>query len=166
MSPHDEKIPVTTAIRLLREKQIAFEPYYYRYVEHGGTQVAAGSLSVSEHAVIKTLVMETELREPLIVLMHGDCEVSTKQLARIIGANRVTPCDEQKVTKHTGYVVGGVSPFGTKTTIPVYAEETIFDLPVVYLNGGKRGFLVGVNPADIEKALSVTRVHVAIPETD
>ena len=163
ISMHDERIPVTTAVRFLREKKIAFEPFFYDYVEHGGTRVAAESLSVSEHAVVKTLVMETELREPLIVLMHGDCEVSTKQLARTIGANRVAPCDEQRAHKHTGYVVGGISPFGTRGVFPVYAEETIFDLPIIYVNGGKRGFLVGVNPSDIERVLGVTRVHVALP---
>lgn len=163
MSPHGEKIPVTTAIRFLRERKVVFEPYWYRYEEHGGTGLAARSLNVPEHSVIKTLVMETELREPLIILMHGDCEVSTKQLARVLGANRIAPCDEHTAFKHTGYTVGGISPFGTRTSLPILAEETIFDLPLVYVNGGKRGFLVAINPSDLKTALSAKPVRVAVP---
>ena len=163
MHTSHEKVPVTTAIRFLREKNIPYEPYFYRYEEHGGTAHAATSLGVSEHAVVKTLVLETELRDPLVMLMHGDCEVSTKQLARVLGVNRISPCEEHVAHKHTGYMVGGISPFGTRSALPVYVEETIFELPLVYLNGGKRGFLVAINPADLRTALPLTPVHVAIP---
>lgn len=163
MAPHEDKIPVTTAVRFLRELRIAFEPHLYRYEEHGGTRHAAESLGVPEHSVIKTLVMETDLRQPLLVLMHGDCEVSAKQLARLIGSNRVTPCDEHTAQKHTGYIVGGISPFGTHSKLTVYAEDTIFDLPLIYINGGKRGFLVAINPDDLKKSLLPTMVHVAQP---
>jgi Cys-tRNA(Pro) deacylase len=164
MSPQDEKIPATTAIRFLRERKIPFQAHFYRYEDYGGTTHAATSLGISEHAVIKTLVMETELRGPLLTLMHGDCEVSTKQLARTIGTSHVTPCDEQAAHRHTGYTVGGISPFGTRSELPIYAEETIFDLPRIYINGGKRGFLVSINPTDLKSALRVTLVHVSIPK--
>jgi Cys-tRNA(Pro) deacylase len=163
MTSHEEKVPATLAIRQLREQKILFEPHFYTYLEHGGTGHAARSLQVPEHAVIKTLVMETDLRRPLIVLMHGDCEVSTRQLARIIGANKVTPCDEQAAHKHTGYTVGGISPFGTRSRLPVYVESTIFDLPLIYVNGGKRGFLVSINPASLRGALEIVPVQAAIP---
>jgi len=163
MSSHDEKIPVTSAVRFLREQTIVFTPHFYRYEEHGGTAHAARSLNISEHSVIKTLVMQTELRQPLIVLMHGDCEASTKQLARTIGVDRVTPCDEDVAQRHTGYAVGGISPFGTRMELPIYAEQTIFEIPLIYINGGKRGFLVSINPGDLMKALPVTPVHIAIP---
>lgn len=162
MSSQEEKIPATGAVRFLRERTISFTPHFYRYEEHGGTAHAAKSLGVSEHAVIKTLVMETESRKPLLSLMHGDCEVSTKQLARTIGTNHVTPCNEQTAHRHTGYTVGGISPFGTRSELPIYAEETIFDLPLLYINGGKRGFLVSINPMDLKNALPVTLVHVSI----
>ena len=163
---HDEKIPVTAAVRFLREHQITFEPFTYTYEPHGGTHHAAESLGVAEHSVVKTLVMETELRQPLLVLMHGDREVSTKQLARVMGANRVTPCDEHTAQKHTGYVVGGISPFGTHSKLPIYAEESIFELPLVYINGGKRGFLVGIDPTDIRTSLTPNIVHVAQPAAE
>jgi Cys-tRNA(Pro) deacylase len=164
MSPQEEKIPATSAVRFLRERKIPFQPHFYRYEEHGGTAHAARSLGVSEHAVIKTLVMETGPRDPLVTLMHGDCEVSTKQLARTIGTSHVTPCDEQTAHRHTGYTVGGISPFGTRSELPVYAEETIFDLPLIFINGGKRGFLVSMNPMDLKTALPVALVHVSIPK--
>jgi Cys-tRNA(Pro) deacylase len=155
--------PVTTAVRFLRDNNIPFQAHLYRYVEHGGTAVAASALNVPEHAVIKTLVMENDLRQGLIVLMHGDLEVSTRELARFLGAKTVSPSDPGEATRRTGYVVGGTSPFGTRTELPVYAEATIFGIPSVYINGGKRGFLVSLNPADIRKALRVTDVNVGIP---
>ena len=130
--------PVTPAVRLLRERGVEFEPHLYDYEERGGTRHSAESLGVAEHAVVKTLVMETEQRKPLIVLMHGDREVSTKQLARHLGVKTVSPCAPAVAQRHTGYVVGGTSPFGTKARLPVYAERTIFELPRVYINGGKR----------------------------
>ena len=154
--------PVTPAVRLLREKRIVFEPHIYAYEEHGGTKRSAEELQVDEHAVIKTLVMETDSREPLIVLMHGDREVSTRELARTLGIKRVSPCDPDVAQKHTGYQIGGTSPFGTRKALPVYAEKTIFDLPVIYINGGKRGFLVSIDSNDLRRALAVLEVNVAI----
>jgi Cys-tRNA(Pro) deacylase len=154
--------PVTPAVRLLREKKIAFEPHLYDYKERGGTARSAAELGVDEHAVIKTLVMETEKREPLIVLMHGDREVSTKELARAIGVKSVSPCDPATAQKRTGYMVGGTSPFATRSQMPVYAERTIFDLAKIFINGGRRGFLVSIDPNDLRAALPITEVTVAI----
>lgn len=154
--------PVTPAVRLLREKKINFEPHLYDYEERGGTRHSAESLGVDEHAVVKTLVMETESRQPLIVLMHGDCEVSTKQLARTLGVKSVQPCDPQTAQKHTGYLVGGTSPFGTGTKLPVYVERTIFELPKIYINGGKRGFLVEIEPRVLRDVLPVKEVEAAV----
>jgi len=154
--------PVTQAVRVLREKKIAFEPHVYDYKERGGTAHSALELGAPEHIVIKTLVMETDSREPLLVLMHGDREVSTKELARAIGARSAGPCDPAQAQKHTGYLVGGTSPLGTRKELPVYAETTIFELPTIYINGGRRGFLVSINPADLRKALTITEVVVAI----
>ena len=155
--------PVTPAVRMLRDKKISFEPHLYDYQEHGGTARSASELGVDEHAVVKTLVMETDKREPLIILMHGDREVSTKELARAIGAKTVAPCKPDVAQKHTGYMVGGTSPFGTRKPMPVYAERTIFDLPTIYINGGKRGFLVSLDPRVIQTLLPVREVAVAIP---
>jgi Cys-tRNA(Pro) deacylase len=157
--------PVTTAIRVLREKKIGFQPHLYTYEEHGGTNLSASALNVPEHEVVKTLVMQTEEKKPLLVLMHGDREVSTKQLARIAGAKRVEQCDEATAQRHTGYQFGGTSPFGTRHPLPVYAERTIFALPRIFINGGKRGFLVEIHPADLKKAFEVTEVEVAISPT-
>ena len=154
--------PITPAVRVLREKRVAFEPRLYDYVEHGGTRHSAEALGVDEHSVVKTLVMETDARKPLIVLMHGDREVSTKQLARVLGVKSVHPCDFAQAQKHTGYLVGGTSPFGTRTRLPVYAERTIFELPVIYINGGKRGFLVEIEPQVLRDVLKVEEVEVAI----
>ena len=154
--------PVTPAVRLLREKRVAFEPHLYTYEERGGTRHSAASLGVDEHAVVKTLVMETEARKPLIVLMHGDREVSTKNLARTIKVKSVQPCDAATAQKHTGYMTGGTSPFGTRAQMPVYVERTIFELPQIYINGGKRGFLVSINPQDLHTLLPVVEVEAAI----
>jgi Cys-tRNA(Pro) deacylase len=154
--------PVTPAVRLLREKKVEFEPHLYNYEERGGTRHSAESLGVDEHAVVKTLVMETEARKPLIVLMHGDREVSTKNLARTIGTKSVQPCDPQTAQRHTGYMVGGTSPLGTRARLPVYVERTIFALPKIYINGGKRGFIISINPQDLRALLPVEEVEVAI----
>lgn len=154
--------PVTPAVRLLREKRISFEWRLYAYEERGGTKRSAAELGVDEHAVIKTLVMETESREPLIVLMHGDREVSTKEMARTLGVKSVSPCDPAVARKHTGYQVGGTSPFGARKPLPVYAEKTIFDLPLIHINGGKRGFLVSIHPNDLRRALTISEVTVAV----
>jgi Cys-tRNA(Pro) deacylase len=154
--------PVTPAVRLLREKKVEFAPHLYHYEERGGTRHSAESLGVAEHTVVKTLVMETETRKPLVVLMHGDREVSTKNLARTIGTKSVHPCDPQTAQKHTGYLVGGTSPLGTRAKLPVYVERTIFALPKIYINGGKRGFLVSINPQDLRALLTLEEVEVAI----
>jgi Cys-tRNA(Pro) deacylase len=154
--------PVTPAVRLLRERKVEFEPHLYNYEERGGTRHSAEALGVDEHAVVKTLVMETEGGRPLVVLMHGDREVSTKQLARAIGARSVQPCDPTTAQKHTGYLVGGTSPFGTRTRMPVYAERTIFELPKIYINGGKRGFLISIDPRVLRAVLNVEEVEAAI----
>jgi Cys-tRNA(Pro) deacylase len=157
------EFPITPAVRLLRERGIPFEPLLYDYEEHGGAPHAAEVLGVPLHNVVKTLVMESDGRKPLLVLMHGDLEVSTKQLARALQVKRVMPCDVHTAQRHTGYMVGGISPLGTRTPMPVYAESTVLELPRIYLNGGKRGFLVALSPADLANALIITPVHVAIP---
>ena len=153
---------VTPAIRVLREHAVAFTEHSYKYEDRGGTRVSARELGVDEHTVVKTLVMQDEAKQPLIVLMHGDCEVSTKNLARQIGAKTVAPCDPAMAERHTGYQVGGTSPFGTRKTLPVYIERTILDLPLIYINGGKRGFLVSLTPDELARVLSPTTVEVAI----
>ncbi len=155
--------PMTPAVRLLREKRIAFTPHLYTYEERGGTRASAAALGVPEHAVVKTLVMEADPKSPLLVLMHGDMEVSTKQLARTLNVKQITPCTEAAVTRLTGYMTGGCSPFGTRTVLPVYAEATIFALTKIYINGGKRGFLVEIDPLDLRRAIAVTDVTVAVP---
>lgn len=149
-------------MRVLREHKIAFTPHLYDYEERGGTRRSAQALGVDEHAVIKTLVMQTDAGKPLLILMHGDREVSTKTLARYLGVKSVQPCDPATAQKHTGYMVGGTSPFGTRAALPVYAERTIFDLPRIYINGGKRGFLVRVEPQVLRDVLNAQEVEVAI----
>ena len=156
------KAPSTNATRLLKQAGVAYTEHFYRYEEHGGTRVSARALGVAEHAVIKTLVMEDEAGVPLIILMHGDREVSTKELARQIGAKTVHPCKPEVANRHSGYLVGGTSPLGTRKAMPVHAEATIFDLDRIYLNGGSRGFLVGLDPKDLDRVLKVNRVSVAI----
>jgi Cys-tRNA(Pro) deacylase len=154
--------PVTPAVRVLREQKVSFTPRLYEYEEKGGTKASARELNVDEHAVVKTLVMETEAKKPLVVLMHGDREVSTKQLARTLGVKSVHPCDPAAAQKHTGYLVGGTSPFGTRAKLPVYVERTIFELPRIYVNGGKRGFLVEIDPRDLRILSPLTEVEVGI----
>jgi Cys-tRNA(Pro) deacylase len=154
--------PVTPAVRLLREKNVAFEPHLYDYKDHGGTHHSAERLGVDEHEVIKTMVMETESKKPFIVLMHGDRDVSTKQLARHLGVKSVGACAPEMAQKHTGYMIGGTSPFGTRTRLAVYVERTIFDLSKIYINGGKRGFLVRIDPKDLRDVLMVEEVEVAV----
>ena len=152
---------VTPAIRVLRASNVPFTEHLYRYEERGGTRVSARELGVDEHVVIKTLVMQDERKQPFLVLMHGDREVSTKNLARQIGAKAVEPCDAAVAERHTGYQVGGTSPFGTRKELPVYVEASILDLPRIYINGGKRGFLVALAPADLVRVLSPTTVEAA-----
>ncbi|HTN51887.1 MAG TPA: Cys-tRNA(Pro) deacylase [Anaeromyxobacter sp.] len=156
------KLPSTPATRLLRERQVHYTEHPYRYEEKGGTRVSARELGVDEHAVVKTLVMEDEDGVPLLVLMHGDREVSTKGLARLLGKKTIQPCRPEVANRHSGYLVGGTSPFGTRKPMPVFLERSILDLPTIYVNGGSRGFLVGLAPADLAKVLAPTLVDVAI----
>ena len=146
---------------MLRENQVDFIEHPYKYEEGGGTEVAAKELGVGEHLVIKTLVMEDDQKAPFIVLMHGDKQVSTKELARGIGVKSVHPCDPQIAFRHTGYMVGGISPFGTKKKLRVYAEETILSLPRIFINAGRKGLLFEMSPADLIKVLMPVPVHVA-----
>lgn len=157
-----ENHPMTLAIRELQAHKIDFHPHIFTYEEKGGTAVSSRELGVDEHAVIKTLIMETEQRNPMIILMHGDMQVSTKQLARELNVKTVSPCKPDVAEKHSGYQVGGTSPFGTKKKMPIYMERTILDLPQIYINGGKRGFLVEINPKDLMKSLSPVLVQVGI----
>jgi Cys-tRNA(Pro) deacylase len=157
-----EKAPVTPAVRVLREANVAFTDHLYVYEEKGGTAVSARELGVDEHAVIKTLVMEDDRKNLLIVLMHGDRQVSTRELARSIGARSITPCSPDVAQKHSGYLIGGTSPFGARKQMPVYLEATILDLPKIYLNGGKRGYLVGLAPQDVVRILQPVMVTVAV----
>ena len=153
--------PITPAVRFLREKKVEFVPHLYDYVEKGGAKESARQLGVDIHAVVKTLVLETNEKKPLIVLMHGDKEVSTKHLARFLNVKSVEPATPEKASKLTGYLVGGTSPFGTRTKMPVYAEATIFELDKIYINGGKRGFLVEISPDEL-LLLDALEVEVAI----
>lgn len=157
-----DKTPVTPAIRFLREHGATFTEHLYKYEEHGGTRASARELGVDEHIVVKTLVMEDEAKKPLVVLMHGDREVSTKNLARQLGRRAIEPCKPEAVTKHTGYQVGGTSPFGTRARLPVYVEESILAMPLLYINGGKRGFLVSMTAEELKRLLSPVAVRVAI----
>ena len=152
---------MTAAVRVLRERGVAFTEHPYDYVERGGTEISARALGVAEHDVIKTLIMETDAKAPLVVLMHGDREVSTKGLARLLGVKSVAPCAPAVADRHSGYQVGGTSPFGTRRAMPVYVERTIAALPRIYVNGGRRGFLVGMAPADLIRVLSPVLVDVA-----
>jgi len=157
----NKKLPVTSAIRFLRENQVDFIERPYKYEEEGGTEVAAKALEVDEHLAIKTLVMEDDQKAPFIILMHGDKQVSTKALARTIGVKSVNPCTPQVALKHTGYMVGGISPFGTKKPLSVYVEESILSLPKIFINAGRRGLLCEISPADLIKVLRPIPVRVA-----
>jgi len=152
----------TPAIHFLRRHGVEFGEHPYRYEDRGGTRVSARELGIDEHIVVKTLVMQDDQQEPLIVLMHGDREVSTKQLARQIGRKTVEPCAPAVVERHTGYVVGGCSPFGTRKELPVFIERTVLEIDRVYVNGGRRGFLVSLAPSEIVRVLGATGVDVGI----
>lgn len=160
MSKNNLHAPETPATRFLRQHGVAYSSHPYEYEEHGGTKVSARELNVSEHSVVKTLIMEDEKAAPLVVLMHGDLTVSTKELARQAGRKHIEPCKPEVANRHTGFLIGGTSPFGTKRRMPVFMEKTILDLPLVYINGGRRGFLVGVHPHDILKVLQPQLVSV------
>jgi Cys-tRNA(Pro) deacylase len=161
-----DRHPATNAVRVLREHGVAFTHHPYDYEERGGTMVSARELGVSEHAVIKTLVLEDDARQPLVVLMHGDREVSTKALARILGVKTVAICAPAVADRHSGYQVGGTSPFGTRRAMPTYMERGIAALPYLYVNGGRRGYLVGMAPADLIRVLKPILADIATAETD
>ncbi|MBS1191356.1 MAG: ybaK [Rhodocyclaceae bacterium] len=161
MSKND-KAPETPATKFLRAHGVAFTNHLYDYEEHGGTRVSSRELGVDEHAVVKTLVFEDEATRPLIILMHGDCTVSAKELARQIGCKKVEPCKPEVANRHTGFLVGGTSPFGTKRKMPVYVEKGIIDLPRIYINGGRRGYLVGIDPREILRVLDPKTVEAAL----
>jgi Cys-tRNA(Pro) deacylase len=160
-----EKPPTTPGVRQLRAAGVSFTDHLYEYEEKGGTAVSARSLGVDEHNVVKTLIMEDDAKQPLVVLMHGDKQVSTKALARVLGVKTISPCSPETAHRHTGYMIGGTSPFGTRKTMPVYMERTVLDLPRIYINGGKRGYLVGLEPADAVRVLQPVLVSVATDKT-
>lgn len=154
--------PVTPAIHFLRKHGVTFEPHLYKYEERGGTSVSSRELGVAENSVIKTLIMETDKKDPLVVLMHGDKQVSTKSLARQIGVKSISPCSPETANRHSGYVVGGTSAFGLRRSMPVYMERTIAELERIYINGGGKGFLVSLSPLDLMRILNPTLVDAAI----
>lgn len=158
----NEHAPETPATRFLRSQAVAYSNHPYAYEEHGGTRVSARELGVDEHAVVKTLVFEDEEARPLIVLMHGDRTVSAKELARQIGCKKVGPCKPETANRHTGFLVGGTSPFGTRRKMPVYVERSILEQPLIYINGGRRGYLVGIDPHELLRVLAATPVEVAL----
>lgn len=153
--------PVTPAVRFLRTYQIDFEPYIYVYEEHGGTGQFAQLFGVDEHQVVKTIVLQNEAKKGLVVVMHGDKQISTRNLARDLGMKHIEPADPKQANKWTGYLVGGTTPFGMKTRLPVYVEKSIWDLEKVYINGGKRGFIIGISPQAL-RALNPQDVQVAV----
>lgn len=159
-----EHVSETPATQFLRKHGIEFSEHPYEYEEHGGTTVSARELGVDEHHVVKTLIMQDEAARPLIVLMHGDRKVSTKNLARQIGCKSVEPCKPEVANRHSGYLIGGTSPFGTRKAMPVYVEQSIFDLEKIYINGGRRGYLVGIAPQAMKSILPVTAVNCALQE--
>jgi Cys-tRNA(Pro) deacylase len=158
------KHAATPATAFLAKAGVQYTEHHYEYVEHGGTSVSSSALGVPEHEVVKTLVMESDRGEPLIVLMHGDRKVSTKELARAAGAKRVFPCRPEVAQRHSGYLVGGTSPFGTRKPMPVYLQRSVLDLPRIYINGGRRGYLLGMAPGELARVLAPTLVDVAVEE--
>lgn len=164
MSKKNSHVSETLATQLLRAHKVEFTEHPYEYLEHGGTEHSAASLGLDEHMVVKTLVMQDQDARPLIVLMHGDCKVSTKNLARQIGAKSVEPCKPEVANRHSGYLVGGTSPFGTRRDMPVYIEESILALPRIAINGGRRGFLVQLDPQVCVQLLDARPVHCALAE--
>jgi Cys-tRNA(Pro) deacylase len=150
------------AIRALRAAGVVFDPHTYAWHAHGGTRASAEALGVDEHAVIKTLIFEDQAGEPLCILMHGDREVSQKQLARVVGAKSVAPCAPDVADRHSGYQIGGTSPFGLRRQMPVYVERGVVALPRIYINGGARGFLVAIAPNELVRVLGATLVDVGI----
>ena len=162
--PKKTHISETPATQFLRKHGITFSEHPYRYEEHGGTAVSARELGVDEHHVVKTLIMQDDAAKPLIVLMHGDRKVSTKNLARQIGSKSVEPCQPEVANRHSGYLVGGTSPFGTRKAMPVYVEQSILTLDKIYINGGRRGYLLGIDPKAMEAVLPIKAVNCALEE--
>jgi len=162
MAKKDRHVSETPATQMLRRAGISYTEHPYDYVEHGGTAESAAQLGVPEHAVVKTLVMQDDRAQPLIVLMYGDRQVSTKNLAREIGVKSVEPCKPEVAQRHSGYLVGGTSPFGMRKAMPVHVEASVLDLPRIYINGGRRGFLVGLAPQVLVQLLGARPVHCAL----
>jgi Cys-tRNA(Pro) deacylase len=162
MAKKTAHVSETPATQLLRRQGVAFTEHVYRYVDHGGTAESSRQLGVDEHAVVKTLVMHDEAARPLVVLMHGDRSVSTKNLARQIGCKKVEPCPPAVAERHSGYQVGGTSPFGLRKAMPVVVEASVLDLPAIYINGGQRGYLVGIEPGVLVRLLEARPVHCAV----
>ncbi len=154
----------TPATLFLGGEDVDFTEHAFEYVEHGGTSHSSTALGVPEHQVVKTLIMENEKAEPLVVLMHGDRKVSTKALARAAGMKRIAPCKPETAMRHSGYLIGGTSPFGTRKRMPVFLERTVLELPRIYINGGRRGYLLGMEPAELVRVLSPVLVDVALEE--
>lgn len=161
MTKHVSETPAT---QMLKRAKVVFTEHPYAYEEHGGTEVSARELAVDEHSVVKTLVMQDEASKPLIILMHGDCKVSTKNLARQIACKSVEPCKPEVANRHSGYMVGGTSPFGLKKPLPIYCEQSILALEKIYINGGRRGYLIGIAPQVLLDVLKVTPVQCALAE--
>ena len=155
---------MTPATEFLASRGVAYTEHFYEYVEHGGTGVSSSALGVPEREVVKTLIMETDKGDPLVVLMHGDRKVSTKELARVAGLKRIFPARPEAAQRHSGYLVGGTSPFGTRKPMPVYLERSVLGLARIYINGGRRGYLLGMEPAVLTRLLSPVLVDVALEE--
>ena len=166
MVKKDRHVSETPATQALRRAGVVFSEHPYDYIDQGGTAESVRQLGVSEHAVVKTLVMQDERAQPLIVLMHGDCQVSTKNLAREIGAKSVEPCKPEVAQRHSGYLVGGTSPFGLRKPLPVWVQHSVLALPRIYINGGRRGFLVGLAPQALAHVLGARAVHCALSAPD
>jgi Cys-tRNA(Pro) deacylase len=154
----------TPATAFLAKHEVSYTEHEFEYLEHGGTSHSSAMLGVPEHEVVKTLVMETDKGEPLVVLMHGDRKVSTKELARAAGVKKIAPCKPETATRHSGYLIGGTSPFGTRKPMPVYLERSVLALARIYINGGRRGYLLGMDPAELVRVLSPVLVEVALEE--
>ncbi|HSS29342.1 MAG TPA: aminoacyl-tRNA deacylase [Usitatibacter sp.] len=154
----------TPATQFLADKGVEYTEHEFDYLEHGGTGHSSKMLGVPEHAVVKTLIMENEKTEPLVVLMHGDRKVSTKELARAAGMKRIVPCKPEVATRHSGYLIGGTSPFGIRKRMPIFLEKTVLGLPRIYINGGRRGYLLGMAPSELVRVLSPVLVEVGLPE--
>jgi Cys-tRNA(Pro) deacylase len=158
------RVSETAATAFLKKHRVAYTEHVFEYVEHGGARAGAEALELDERAVVKTLIMEDDAKRPLVVLMHGDRTVSTKNLARQIGVKRVEPCSPEVAQRHSGYQIGGTSPFATRKAMPVFLEKTVLDLPKIYVNGGRRGYLVGIDPRELVRVLAPKLVEVGLED--